>query len=128
MSLSPPCRQVALLRTRVAGGHLCVSFCCIHLVVRHPPSACRQVPLLREMDEKTLYLLASKMTPFRWVQKHQGHAPRCACLPAGAQRLAPLAAGMQHAAMQGACQAVRLDIRAFASNAKAPRLLSSLAC
>ena len=29
------------------------------------PAGCRQVPLLREMDEKTLYLLASKMTPFR---------------------------------------------------------------
>lgn len=25
------------------------------------------MPLLQEMDEKTLYLLASKMTPFRWA-------------------------------------------------------------
>lgn len=27
----------------------------------------RRVPLLRELDDKTLYLLASKMTPFRWA-------------------------------------------------------------
>ena len=33
-----------------------------------PPTR-RQVPLLHEMDEKTLYLLASKMTPFRWVHR-----------------------------------------------------------
>jgi hypothetical protein len=30
----------------------------------------RQVPLLHEMDEKTLYLLASKMTPFRFTGGH----------------------------------------------------------
>lgn len=32
----------------------------------------RRVPLLREMDDKTLYLLASKMTPFRRVKRQEG--------------------------------------------------------
>ena len=40
---------------------------------------CSRLPLLRELDEQTLYLLASKMTPFRQAARAVPAVLRYAC-------------------------------------------------
>lgn len=55
-------------RGAACGGAADAALAVNHVPAAPPrPPARRRVPLLCELDDKTLYLLASKMTPFRWV-------------------------------------------------------------